>query len=416
MMKLPSLFVSFVLAYAAAEEESSSVTGDLEIWDSIFASREYQILVHAQANNLNWTEGPVLIKNNDGGEDDETLLFSDTIAAKIYSLDLDKALQDRAKDNNKPNSDATNNNILNRHLHVVKERSGDCPQKDENWRAEPGGNGLGVLSHTPRKLVVCQHGAQRIAMLDVDTGETHPLASKYKGKRLNGPNDVALRSEKNGELFAYFTDPVYAWLEKDRFEDLPYLDERVKSDGPGHCGVYRVKLTEDGNSQNEVELIASDKKRPNGIGFRGESLIVSDCCQGSHLEGCKSGTSRWRIFEQQDQESSSSSWVDSETIEDSVPADAASGGCADGFAVYEYVNREKIRKHVLLSSCFGGLCIVDLESGGAVVSRMWTAIEHGGCRVSNVAVGREYAFLTGSCGILTLPLRQSKDEEAFCNL
>jgi len=267
-----------------------------------------------------------------------------------------------------------------------------------------------VLSHTPRKLVMCQHGAQRLVMVNLDTGETYPLASEYGGKRLNGPNDIVLRSE-NGELFAYFTDPVYAWLEKDRFEDLPYLDERVKADGPGHCGVYRVKLTEDVNVKNEVELIVSDMMRPNGIGFRGDNLIVADCCQGSHLDGCKSGTSRWKIFGQKEQGStSSSSWIHIHTIEDTVPADAAAGGCADSFAVHEYVDREKMRKHVLLSSCFGGFCIVDLESG-AVVSRMLTEREHGGCRISNVAVGKEYVFLTGSCGILTLPLtgRQSKD-------
>ena len=74
---------------------------------------------------------------------------------------------------------------------------------------------------------------------------------------------------------------------------------------------------------------------------------------------------------------------------------------------------------MLIGSCVGGMCIVDLESG-EVVSRMWTTREQGGCKISNVAVGKEYAFLTGSCGILTLPLtgsgtgsgRQSEDTEA----
>lgn len=49
---------------------------------------------------------------------------------------------------------------------------------------------------------------------------------------------------------------------------------------------------------------------------------------------------------------------------------------------------------------FGGLCIVvDLESA-AVVARAWFAKE-GGCRVSNVAVRKEYLLLAGDCGILT---------------
>eukprot|EP00984_Skeletonema_dohrnii_P012119 scaffold4873_cov83-Skeletonema_dohrnii-CCMP3373.AAC.3 len=323
MMKSASLASFILAAYATADD---NVTGDLDVWDDIFASRDYHVLADAKANGLIWTEGPVLVANNDDG--DEMLYFSDVIAAKTYSLDVDKAIRDRTKDEAN-NSDATTRNILDTYLHVIKERSGDAPQKDDNWRAEPGGNGLAVLSKTPRKLVMCQHGAQRrVVILDVDSGTTHALASEYKGKKFNGPNDIELRSEKNGELFAYFTDPVYAWLEKDRFEDLPHLDEQVKSHGPGLCGVYRVKLTEDAhlqtNVKNEVELIASDMMRPN--------------------DNCKSGTSRWRIFEQQDQEStSSSSWAHSKIIENTVSADAAEGGCADGFALYEYVNREERR-------------------------------------------------------------------------
>ncbi len=140
---------------------------------------------------------------------------------------------------------------------------------------------------------------------------------------------------------------------------------------------------------------------------------MSDCCQGSHLKDCKSGTSRWTIFELQDQDRN---WAHSKTIEDTVPIDTAEGGCADGFAVYKYAKKEELRTHVLLASCFGGLCIVDLETG-EVVSRMWTAREYGACRISNIAVGKEYAFLTGSCGILTLPLAgkkgQSKDTKAL---
>eukprot|EP00985_Skeletonema_marinoi_P021679 scaffold13408_cov153-Skeletonema_marinoi.AAC.2 len=57
-----------------------------------------------------------------------------------------------------------------------------------------------------------------------------------------------------------------------------------------------------------------------------------------------------------------------------------------------------------------GLCIVDVESG-VVVSRMWTQKEQGGCRVSNIVLGKEYAFITGSCGVLTLPLTQRQSNK-----
>mmetsp|Transcript_33407 Transcript_33407/g.67937 ORF Transcript_33407/g.67937 Transcript_33407/m.67937 type:complete len:137 (+) Transcript_33407:265-675(+) len=128
------------------------------------------------------------------------------------------------------------------------------------------------------------------------------------------------------------------------------------------------------------------------------------CCQGSHLDDCKSGTSRWRVFESK----SSSSWIHNATIEDSVSADAAAGGCADGFTTYDYVDSDATRK--VLATCFGGLCIVDVESG-VVVSRMWTQKEQGGCRVSNIVLGKEYAFITGSCGVLTLPLTQRQSNK-----
>ena len=66
---------------------------------------------------------------------------------------------------------------------------------------------------------------------------------------------------------------------------------------------------------------------------------------------------------------------------------------------------------MLIASCFGGLCIIDLEVG-EVVARLWTANEEsGGCKISNIAMGKMHAYLTGSCGILTLPLRRKG--EAF---
>ena len=47
---------------------------------------------------------------------------------------------------------------------------------------------------------------------------------------------------------------------------------------------------------------------------------------------------------------------------------------------------------------------------GEVVARLWTANEEsGGCKISNVAMGETHAYLTGSCGILTLPLRRRGD-------
>jgi gluconolactonase len=55
---------------------------------------------------------------------------------------------------------------------------------------EPGSNGL--TWDAERRLVLCQHGARRIARLDAP-GRFTTLVDRYEGKRLNSPNDLVSR-------------------------------------------------------------------------------------------------------------------------------------------------------------------------------------------------------------------------------
>lgn len=107
---------------------------------------------------------------------------------------------------------------------------------------EPGSNGL--LLDPQGRLVLCEHGDRRIAVLTEDGGK-RTLVDNYQGKRLNSPNDAVYMS--NGDL--YFTDPPYG---------LPngWDDSRRELD---FCGVYR--LTRDG----ELTLLTDQLPRPNGI-------------------------------------------------------------------------------------------------------------------------------------------------------
>ena len=310
---------------AAAETSKHTgaqlLTGDSDIFDRIFASRKPEVLLDAESLGLVWTEEPVLYEDK--------LIFSDTIGNKIYSLDLGQSNE----------------------LQVIRDNSGRLSPEDEQWRAEPGSNGLALVSNpegeasTSNEVLVCQHANRRLSVLNLSTDTMESVASEFNGKRLNGPNEVVVYNEEvededgtsETRSYAYFTDPVYAWLEKDRFEDLSYLDDRVKNNGPGHCGVYRVDITEKLNDNSaKVELITSEMARPNGIAFDENDLIVSDCCQGAHLDGCTSGISRWLLFRQRSHVSRAdeSSWLHSVTIEDKVPRESSTGGCADGFAVY----------------------------------------------------------------------------------
>ena len=422
------------------------ITGDLDVWDSIFASRlPPQLILDGPSHGIIWTEGPTLLQNDDIDDVQTTLLFSDTVGDKMYALGM-------PSDDDDDDSHDEEGEERPPLLRIMKDRSGDAPiDEDNSWRAEPGSNGIALLpkstgsngsegrSKSSSQLLVCQHGAQRLAIMDFTTGLVQSLASEYNGKPLNGPNDVCIHSEM-GTHYAYFTDPVYAWLEKQRFEDLPYLDEKVAKQGPGHCGVYRVEISDsttlspslknnndnddqtyDEGHNNKVELVTSSLKRPNGIGFytnkkyndeeeEEDLMVVSDCCQGNHLVGCVSGISRWAIFEkrqeQQQQGKATDAWVQTRTIQDIVSSKEATGGCADGFAFLDIDGDDDSikKKQYMLASCFGGLCIVDLDQQ-KVVSRMWTGKEEfGGCKLSNVAVGKKHVFLTGNCGILRLSL------------
>lgn len=108
---------------------------------------------------------------------------------------------------------------------------------------EPGSNGL--TFNALGELVMCQHGDRRIAKW-VD-GKFVTLADRYAGKRLNSPNDLAIRS--NGDV--YFTDPPYG---------LPRHTE-----DPGReldfQGVYRL------SGKGEVTLLTRELGRPNGLAF-----------------------------------------------------------------------------------------------------------------------------------------------------
>ena len=52
------------------------------------------------------------------------------------------------------------------------------------------------------RLISCQHAGRNVVRIEAD-GSVKVLADKFDGKRLNSPNDVAVKSD--GTL--YFTDP-----------------------------------------------------------------------------------------------------------------------------------------------------------------------------------------------------------------
>lgn len=108
---------------------------------------------------------------------------------------------------------------------------------------EPGSNGL--TFNKAGELILCQHGDRRLAKLS--GGKFVTVVDKYQGKRLNSPNDLAIKS--NGDT--YFTDPPYG-LPKGADDPAKELDFQ---------GVYRL------STRGEVTLLTRELSRPNGLAF-----------------------------------------------------------------------------------------------------------------------------------------------------
>lgn len=91
-------------------------------------------------------------------------------------------------------------------------------------------------------LLTCQHAGRNVIKTD-GAGKVTVLADKFDGKKLNSPNDLAIRS--NGEI--WFTDPSYGLRGK-----------------PGEIdGKWVYRLTPDG----KVSVLYKGHDMPNGIAF-----------------------------------------------------------------------------------------------------------------------------------------------------
>ena len=110
------------------------------------------------------------------------------------------------------------------------------------------------------RLVTCEHGNRRVSRTEHD-GSITTLASHYKGKRLNSPNDAVVKSD--GSI--WFTDPAYGI-------DSDYEGHKAESE-IGGCHVYRIDP-----QSGEISIVADDFVRPNGIAFSPDEtrLYVAD--------------------------------------------------------------------------------------------------------------------------------------------
>jgi len=141
----------------------------------------------------------------------------------------------------------------------------------------PSGKSNGLTRDGAGRLIACEHANRRVSRLEAD-GTVTTIASHYKGRRLNSPNDVVVKSDG----YIYFTDPPYGLNATYGVAEFPELD---------FAGVYRA--APDGG---EIDVMAADCT-PNGLAFSPDEkrlyvadteenhVLVYDVDAGSSLSG-----------------------------------------------------------------------------------------------------------------------------------
>ena len=201
--------------------------GKLTTFDPAFATA---VAADARIEKLTgdaftWSEGPTWVRN--GGY----LLFDDVPANRMYRW-----------------SDADG-------LSVFLEPSGYTGPEMDTLR-EAGANGL--FAEPSGTVLLADSGSRLVARFDPVTKRRTTLASHFDGKRLNSPNDVALRND--GSVF--FTDPPYGLKD---MNDSPVKEQAVN-------GIYRI------GADAKVHLVDGSLSLPNGIAFSpdGNTLYVAN--------------------------------------------------------------------------------------------------------------------------------------------
>ena len=114
------------------------------------------------------------------------------------------------------------------------------------------------------RLIVCEYGDRAITRTDKDGTKT-TLIDRYEGKRLNGPNDVVVKSDDA----IYFSDP-YPGLRYtgDTREVDPSRIERERE--LDFEGVFR--LSSDGTTLTRLNI--EGLGRPNGLAFSLDESVI----------------------------------------------------------------------------------------------------------------------------------------------
>ena len=120
---------------------------------------------------------------------------------------------------------------------------------------KPSNHANGLARDRQGRLLACEHGTRRVTRTEYD-GSIAVLASHYKGKRLNSPNDIVCRSD--GSI--WFTDPPFGilgwWEGEPATPELPH-------------GVYRIDP-----ATGELAMVLGDLQGSNGLAFSPDEQVL----------------------------------------------------------------------------------------------------------------------------------------------
>ena len=107
------------------------------------------------------------------------------------------------------------------------------------------------------RLITCEHGRRAVSRTNSD-GSVEVLVDRYKGGRLNSPNDVVVKSD--GTI--WFTDPEYGIQ-----DDL--MGYEAPNEQDGKCYVFRFDP-----ASGELSAVADDFVMPNGLAFSADESLL----------------------------------------------------------------------------------------------------------------------------------------------
>lgn len=168
---------------------------------------------------------------------------------------------------------------------------------------EPSNFANGNTRDLQGRLITCEHLSRRVTRTEADNSIV-VLADSYRGKRLNSPNDVVVKSD--GSI--WFTDPPYGIL-----SDYEGRKSPAELDAS-----YVFRLDSD---SLELEIVASSLEKPNGLAFSpDESILYVSDTGATHNKKCPR---RIHAFDVSD-----SNQLENQRSFTDIPA-----GVADGFRI-----------------------------------------------------------------------------------